>query len=228
MRWPWQQEQAISKLIGGWANKPICPQDTSSKKPSTGERHERLHPDTGLKQVSCPRWCLPQLESASTGHEAAFPGLLLAFDRLCRSMGCNGGRDLGCISLTRHVSSPKVKEGVFCLLSGHWLFHHQGLSWKELQHNKAQIRKKKREFCCQGWNHSKGHVSEGSGIHLLSSAEPAVFLQRSAWGVSLGLAGLQSELTRDVFAAVRRLVAAALQILWTGQSFLPDFFFFFF
>lgn len=29
------------------------------------------------------------------------------------------GRVLGCISLTGRVSSPKVDEGVFCLLSGH-------------------------------------------------------------------------------------------------------------
>ena len=42
----------------------------------------------------------------------------------------------------------------------------------------------------------------------------------------LGLTGLQSGLTRDVFAAVRRLVAAALWILRTGQSFLADVFFF--
>lgn len=42
----------------------------------------------------------------------------------------------------------------------------------------------------------------------------------------LGLAGLQSRRARDVFAAVRRLVAAALQILWTGQSLLAVFFFF--
>lgn len=44
----------------------------------------------------------------------------------------------------------------------------------------------------------------------------------------LGLAGPPSGLTRDVFAAVRRLVAAALQVLWTGQSFLAVFFLSFF
>ena len=128
------------------------------------------------------------------------------------------GRDLGCISLTCHISSPKLDKDVFCLLSGHWLFHHPVLTKSRSGKERVLLPglKPQQRTCPWGVRDSPA---------VLCSL-PAELLQCSAWRVLLGLTGPQSGLTRDVFAAVRRQVAAAPQILWTGQSFLAVFVFF--
>ncbi|CAK7310436.1 hypothetical protein VULLAG_LOCUS15389 [Vulpes lagopus] len=99
--------KAISKLTRGSVNKPTCLGDTSPRKRSTEERQGSPPPPTTGSGS-------PALADTLVGGST---GLLGAFGGLCKSLGCNG-EDLGCISLTCHISSPPSERG--CVLPTEW------------------------------------------------------------------------------------------------------------
>ena len=193
MRWPWHQEWVISKLIfGWWLRKESISQfalwESSLDKRSTGD----------------PTWTwnqkqFPWLETGSTRHAAAtLTSCVHAWDAMGKRLG------LHLINLSRLF--PQSGRG--CILPTDWSLMVSSplvsvLKWKGLQQNKAQLRKRKSSAVRTG--------TTAKGVSP-TPAVPAVFLSRLLlWGVSLGLLGLQAALIRDVFAAVRRLVAAALR-----------------